>query len=103
MTKRTRRNHSPAFKARAALAAIKGERTLAGPAQRHDVRPGQIAAWRAQLPEGAAGVLGSGPAAEEAVPAADAKTLHATAGELTLENDVSSGAPGRAGRLSARR
>ena len=87
MTKRTRRNHSPAFKARAALAAIKG----------------QIAAWRAQLPEGAAGVLGSGPAAEEAVPAADAKTLHATAGELTLENDVSSGAPGRAGRLSARR
>ena len=39
MTKRTRRNHTPAFKAKVALAAIKGERTLAGLAQQFDVHP----------------------------------------------------------------
>ena len=58
MTKRTRRNHNPAFKAKVALAAIKGEKTLAELAQLHDVHPNQITAWKAQLVEAAAGVLG---------------------------------------------
>jgi transposase len=57
MTKRTRRNHNPAFKAKVALAAIKGERTLAELAQLHDVHPNQITAWKAQLVEAAAGVV----------------------------------------------
>ena len=39
MTKRVRRNHSPAFKAKVALAAIKGEKTLADLAQQFDVTP----------------------------------------------------------------
>ena len=56
MTKRARRNHNPAFKAKVALAAIKGERTPAGLARLRDVRPNQITAWRAHLLEGAAGV-----------------------------------------------
>jgi len=46
MTKRTRRNHSPAFKAKVALAAVKGEKTLAELAQQFDVHPNQITIWR---------------------------------------------------------
>jgi len=103
MTKRARRNHSPAFKAKVALAAIKGEKTLAELAQLYDVHPNQITAWKAHLLDGAAGVFGSGPMAKEVVPAIDVKTLHAKIGELTLENDFLSGALGKAGLLSAKR
>ena len=60
MTKRPRRNHSPAFKAKVALAAIKGEKTLAELAQQFDVHPNQITQWSAQLLEGASGVFGDG-------------------------------------------
>ena len=57
MTKRPRRNHSSAFKAKVALAAIKGEKTLAELAEQFDVHPNQITTWRSQLLEGAAGIL----------------------------------------------
>ncbi len=87
MTKRARRNHNPAFKAKVALAAIKGEKTLAELAQLYDVHPNQITAWKAQLLEGAAGVFGSGPAAKEEAPVIDVKTLHAKISELRLESD----------------
>ena len=103
MTKHTRRTHNPAFKAKVALAAIKGEKTLAELAHLYDVHPNQITAWRAHLLESAAGVFGSGPVAKEAVPTVDLKTLHAKIGELTLENDFLSGALGKAGLLSAKR
>lgn len=59
MTRRVRRNHSPAFKAKVALAAFKGEKTLADRAQQSDVHPNQIAQWRSQLLDGAAGSFGS--------------------------------------------
>ena len=59
MTKRTRRNHSASFKAKVALAAVKGEETLADLAQQFDVHPNQITTWRGQLLEGDAGVFGS--------------------------------------------
>ena len=58
MTKRTRRNHSPAFKAQVALATVKSEKTLAELAQQFDVHPNQITTWRSQLLEGSAGVFG---------------------------------------------
>jgi len=62
-----------------ALAAIKGEKTLAELANLFDVHSGQITAWKAQLQEGAAGVFGSGPATETAPPV-DLKLLHAKIG-----------------------
>ena len=92
MTKRPRRNHSPAFKAKVAVAAIKGEKTLAELAQQFDVHPNQIAQWRTQLLDGASGVFGEAKA--ETAPTVDVKTLHAKIGELTLENDFLSGALG---------
>ncbi|MDB5403727.1 MAG: Transposase [Rhodopila sp.] len=96
MAKRTRGNHSPAFKAKVALAAIKGEKTLAGLAQLHDVHPNQITAWKTQLLEAAAGIFGSGSTGKETAPVADLKALHAKIGELTVENDCLAGALGRA-------
>jgi transposase len=103
MSKRTRRNHSPTFTAKVALAAIKGEKTLADLAQLYDVHPTQVTAWKAQLLEGASGLFGSGSASKETTPAVDLKTLHAKIGELTLENDFLSGALSKAGLLSAKR
>ena len=103
MTKRTRRNHAPAFKAKVALAAIKGEKTLAELAQQFDVHPNQITTWRSQLLEGAAGVFGAGPSDAAAAEPVDLKSLHAKIGQLTLENDFLSGALGKAGLLSAKR
>jgi transposase len=103
MTRRVRRNHSPTFKAKVALAAIKGENTLADLAQQFDVHPNQITQWRSQLLDGAAGVFGSEAKSEAAAPTIDVKTLHAKIGELALENDFLSGALGKAGLLSAKR
>lgn len=103
MTRRVRRNHSPAFKAKVALAAIKGEKTLADLAQQIDVHPNQITQWRSQLLEGAAGVFGSEAKSESNAPTIDVKTLHTKIGELALENDFLSGALGKAGLLSANR
>ena len=102
MTKRSRRTHSPAFKAKVALAAIKGEKTLAELAQQFDVHPNQITTWKGQLLEGAAGVFGQDHA-EAKEPAVDLKALHAKIGELTLANDFLSGALSKAGLLSAKR
>jgi transposase-like protein len=102
MTKRARRNHTPTFKAKVALAAIKGEKTLAELAQQFDVHPNQITQWRSQLLDGAAGVFGRDKT-EPAAPAVDLKALHAKIGELALENDFLSGALGKAGLLSAKR
>jgi transposase len=101
MARRARRTHSPAFKAKVALAAIKGEKTLAELAKQFDVHPNQITSWKAQLAEGAAGLFDG--AAGSPAPSVDLQRLHAKIGELTLENDFLSGALGKAGLLSAKR
>jgi transposase len=100
MSKRPRRNHAPAFKAKVALAAVKGDRTLAELAQQFDVHPNQITAWKSQRLEGAADVFGA-ERGESRTPAVDVKTLHAKIGELTLANDFLSSALGKAGRLAS--
>ena len=100
MTKRSRRNHSPAFKAKVALAAIKGEETLAQLATRFDIHPNQIVQWNQLLERAAVAFNGSGLAAEAGP---DIKTLHAKIGQLALENDFLSGALGRTPGSSAKR
>ncbi|MET4841363.1 IS3 family transposase [Bradyrhizobium japonicum] len=90
MTKKSRRTHSPAFKAKVALAAVKGDKTLAELAQLFDVHPNQITIWKNQLLEGAAGVFGHDKTSAETP--VDLKALHAKIGELALENDFLSGA-----------
>ena len=103
MSRRPRRNHTPTFKAKVALAAIKGEKTRADLAQQFDVHPNQITHWKAQLQEGAAGVFGPDARSDSDAPRVDIKSLHAKIGELTLENDFLEGALGKAGLLSAKR
>ena len=102
MSRRPRRNHSPAFKAKVAMAALKGEKTLADLAQQFDVHPNQITEWKRQLQERAADVFGAGGTASSE-PQVDLKELHAKIGQLTLENDFLSGALNKAGLLSAKR
>lgn len=102
MARRPRRNHSPSFKAKVAVAAIKGEKTLIELAQDFDVHPNQIKQWRDQLLEGATGVFDEAAKAEPE-PIIDVKTLHAQIGELTLENDFLSCALGKAGLLPSAR
>jgi len=86
-----------------ALAAVKGDRTLAQLAEQFDVHPNQITAWKAQLEGSAADVFGADSNAVPAAPAADIKVLHAKIGELTLENDFLENALSKAGLLSAKR
>ncbi len=59
MSRRARRNHTPGFKAKVALAAIKGDRTLAQLAEQFDIHPNQITSWKAQLEGGASDVFRS--------------------------------------------
>jgi len=103
MSRRPRRNHSATFKAKVALAAIKGDRTIAQLADQFDVHPNQITTWKAQLEGGAADVFGPGSEGAQASRPVDVKALHAKIGELTLENDFLEGALSKAGLLNARR
>ena len=101
MSRRPRRNHSPAFKSKVALAAIRGEQTITELAQKFDVHPNQITQWKTQLLEQASTVFDQGAVSKE--PSVDIKTLHAKIGQLTLENDFLEGALTKAGLLSAKK
>ncbi len=101
MTRRPRRNHSPAFKAKVALAAVKREKTLAELAAQFDVHANVIKTWRVQLLERDAGIFGKGK--PEAPAPVDVKERHAKIGELTLTNDSLAGALTKAGLPNAKR
>jgi transposase len=99
--KRTRRNHGAAFKAQVAVAAVKGEKTLAELATQFSVHPTQITEWKQHLLTRAADVFFGGTKATSDAP--DLKVLHAKIGQLALENDFLEGALIKAGWLSAKR
>ena len=99
MTRRARRTHSPAVKVKVAIAAIKGDKTLAGMAQQFDVHPNQITQWKAQLLERAAEIF----SVEREAAGPDVKALHAKIGQLAMENDFLAGALGRIPDASAKR
>jgi transposase len=103
MSRRPRRNHTAAFKAKVALAALQGEKTLSELTQQFDVHANQITQWKSQLLEGAAGVFGGDARSEPGEAAVDLKSLHAKIGQLTLENDFLEGALTKAGLLRAKR
>lgn len=96
MARRPRRTHSAQLKAKVALEAIAGDKTLAELAQKHDVHPNQITEWKRQLVERAADVFGG----EPNTPPVDLKILHAKIGQLALENDFLECALSKAGLLS---
>jgi transposase len=97
---RSRRNHTAAFKAKVAIAAIKGDQTIAELAKRFDVHPNSIVQWKSQLLERASETFGGdGPKSS----APDITELHAKIGRLTLENDFLERALGRIDGSSAKR
>ena len=98
--KRTRRHHGAAFKAQVALAAMKGDKTLAELAEHFGIHPTQITEWKQQLLARAVEVFGG---AKPTADTPDLKTLHAKIGQLALENDFLEGALIKAGLLSAKR
>lgn len=100
--RRPRRNHSPAFKAKVALEALKGEKTIAQLATQYDVHANQITSWKVQLLENAAGIFGAG-VVEGAADRERIRELHAKIGELTVERDFLDSALGRFPVPSGRR
>jgi transposase len=100
--RRQRRNHSPAFKARVALEALRGEKTIAELAQQHDVHPNQITTWKNELVQRSGEIFG-GAAAESEADREKLRDLHAKIGELTVERDFLAAALGRFPGSSGRR
>lgn len=94
MTKRRRRNHSPSFKAKVAMAAIREDKTLAELAQQYDVHPNQIQDWKKRLMAEAEHIFGNGNAQADNAAEEKVEALHAKIGELTMERDFLSKALG---------
>jgi len=94
MTRRKRRNHSPEFKAKVAMAAIRGDKTLAELAQPYDVHPSQIQDWKKRLTAEAGSLFESGANQKASDSEEKVAELHAKIGELTMERDFLSKALG---------
>ena len=85
--KQTRKKHNASFKAKVAVAALKGDRTIAELAIEYDVHPNQIHNWKKQLLDGAVSVFEGGVPAEGATNEAQVDLLYRQIGQLKVEND----------------
>jgi transposase-like protein len=99
--KKPRRNHSAAFKARVALEAIRGEKTVAEIAAHHEVHPNQVTTWKTQALENMAGIFGGALVADDGKE--QIRQLREKIGELTMERGFLSDALGKFPGLSGKR
>ena len=89
-----RRNHSSSFKAKVALATLKGDKTISELAEQFDIHPNQIQQWKRKLLDNADEVFNSNKE-KNSIDKTDVKQLHAKIGQLTMENDFLSHVLGR--------
>jgi transposase-like protein len=99
--RKPRRNHNAAFKARVALEAIRGEKTIAQIASHHEVHPNQVTTWRTQVLENLTGIFGGVTVADDGKE--QIRELREKIGELTMERDFLSNALGKFPGLSGKR
>ena len=93
--KQNRRKHSPSFKTKVALEALKGEETIAELANRFEVHPSQIRTWKKSLSEGATGIFGGEEARKKKDEANLVARLYQEIGQLKVERDFLDRALGR--------
>lgn len=99
--RKPRRNHNAAFKARVALEAIRGEKTVAQIASHHEVHPNQVTTWKTQLLQNASAIFGGTAIADDGKE--QIKELHEKIGQLTMERDFLDSALGKFPGLSGKR